>query len=77
MSAERKLIPIALRDIPESLHTHTLAEISRKHLGSWNTYDWETFVHEDIRALWPELDLGQKLVAYIMAAAEADCAGDD
>lgn len=79
MAAEAELIRIALDriEIPQALYCDTLAEIGRHTLGEYGPLDWETFVDLDVRALWPKLDFGQKLIAYIAASSQAHWAGDD
>jgi hypothetical protein len=68
---QQSLIRIAIATVLESLRADTLEEITADTLEDWGDGDWSHYVNEDVRLLWPQLDLGQKLIAYIGASAWA------
>jgi hypothetical protein len=76
MTTIEKLTAIALQDVVPALHETTLLEISRDRLLNPGRWDWEDHVNEEVRALWGELDLGQKLIAYIAASEWSAIGGD-
>jgi hypothetical protein len=71
---ESKLLDIAFRDVPDEIKV-ILECFDQDELYDPGCYDWQHYVNEDVRALWGQLDFGQKLIAYIAASAEASGVG--
>jgi hypothetical protein len=65
---EQKLMAIAFRDVSECMKSAVLENFSQQKLYDPGDYDWQHYVDEDV---WGELDMGQKLVAYILASQRA------
>jgi len=76
MTTIERLTEIALRNVVPGLHADILREISGDKLFDYGPWEWEHYVNDEVRALWGELDLGQKLIAYIAALERSDMGSD-
>jgi len=70
---EEKLVEIAFADLPRPLRNIELDTILDNNPlfvpGAWS---WQACVDDDIRSLWPQLDISHRLIAYIHASARCD-----
>ena len=74
---EKKLLAIAFADHMKGMEGSFLPDIcDSEPLEAYSAYNWQSFVDADIRALWGELDFGQKLITFIHASQRASDAGD-
>jgi hypothetical protein len=73
---EEKLMAIAFRDVSECMKSAVLENFGQQKLYDPGAYDWQHYVDANVRTLWGGLDLGQKLVAYILASQRAEDVDD-
>jgi hypothetical protein len=67
---EEKLVAIAFADVPDGPLRDNTWKAIRDTSGSLYVPcdgDWQSYVDEDLRAIWLQLDLGQRLIAFIGA----------
>jgi hypothetical protein len=73
---EHKLMAIAFRDTPAGIKAIVLEQFEDERLYVPGNLEWQTYVDEDVRALWGKLDFGQKLIAYIAGRNQAEDVDD-
>jgi hypothetical protein len=65
---EANLAAIAFADTPDGFRADMLEIIGDREFCECGGHDWQVFVDWGLRAIWPQLELSHKLVAYIGAS---------
>jgi polyhydroxyalkanoate synthesis regulator phasin len=70
-----RLISLALGEFSAEHRQKIMDELMRED-ASVSHYGWHEFLAKDIREVWADLDLGQRLVAYVAARDRSECHSD-